>query len=72
MTGSARNGESVWEGPEWAAPERAERLASRPTEGGRDVTLGLMARWLANGDIDPVQFQRAVQLNSAIRRKEQA
>lgn len=33
MTGRAWDGDAEWDGPEWAAPERAERIATNPRRG---------------------------------------
>lgn len=59
MAGRATNGESVWEGAEWASPERAERIATRPESGRHDPIWGLLCRSLQDGRISPEGFRKA-------------
>lgn len=44
MTGRPVDSDSDWDGPEWAAPARAERIASCPRArpGGADFPLRLL------------------------------
>lgn len=72
MTGRAADSVSIWDGPGWAAPERVERLASRPEEArvrlGPPGVLGHFSRALAQGSIRPETFQEIVQFMQRIER----
>lgn len=70
MTGRAADGDSDWDGPEWAAPERAERLASHPQYGRHDRMFGMMCRALAGGLLEPGSFQDVMQIKLKIEAKE--
>ena len=70
MTGLGRDGDGSWDGPEWAAPERAERLASRPEAGREDIVLGRFCRWLVDGSLTVEEFQRAVRLHLKLSRED--
>lgn len=62
MAGRATDGESVWEGPQWASPDRAERLVSRPVYGRRDPIWGVLCWSLQKGQISPAGFRVAAHI----------
>jgi hypothetical protein len=59
---------SDWEGPEWAAPDAAERIASRPAIQGNQEATRLL-RLLGQGLIDAHDYRA---LRAATREDEQA
>lgn len=70
MTGRPVGGVSDWDGPEWAAPERAERLASTPRarRGAADFPL----RAYVHGFIEGHHYQEMRQLEAASARANRA
>lgn len=70
MTGRAFDSDSDWDGPEWAAPVRAERLASRPRarHGAADPPLA----YYASGIIDGPAYQEYRRIETAFARANRA
>jgi hypothetical protein len=72
VTGRATDGDSDWDGPQWAAPERAERLATHPEYGRHDRMFGMLCRALAGGLLKPSSFQDVMGIKLMIEAKERA
>lgn len=74
MTGKSMDTpwDDLWDGPTWARPEHAGRLASRPEPGRHDPVLGCFTRWLDNGLLEETQFLAALRLKQKIEAKERA
>lgn len=63
MTGRAVDGESDWDGPEWAAPESAERIASCPRAVRNGATIRI--KLYAHGLIGAEEFHEMARLERA-------
>jgi hypothetical protein len=73
VTGRAADGDSDWDGPEWAAPERAERLASRPVTRPRvSGMFGQLCKAMAAGLISPEGFREVIQIKISFEQEERA
>jgi hypothetical protein len=74
VTGRAADGGSSWDGPAWAAPERAERLATRPEYGRRKShmggkVLGFYSRALVKGHLDAATFRDCIMFIQSIEKR---